>query len=213
MQNRKKHRLDKALYSQPGAYFITVCVKDRKPILSAIVGADDHIGPQTDQPHVGADDHIGPQVSLTEIGKVVDKYTKQIPGIGAYVIMPNHVHMMLHISAKTPGDGPMWSSAPTEAGGNLQGGPMWSSAPTEGDSATVQTEEIAEYRNRTSAPTEGNVQNMVRTWKTLIAKELGQSVWQRSYYDHIVRDKQDYVKILEYIMGNPGKWAEDKYFI
>ena len=89
---------------------------------------------------------------------------------------------------------------------------MWSSAPTEGYSATVQTEEIAGYRNRTSAPTEGNVQNMVRTWKTLIAKELGQSVWQRSYYDHIVRDEQDYVKILEYIMGNPGKWAEDKYF-
>ena len=211
MQNRKKHRLDKALYSQPGAYFITVCVKDRKPILSAIVGADDHIGPQTDQPHVGADDHIGPQVSLTEIGKVVDKYTKQIPGIGAYVIMPNHVHMMIHISGKNIGEGPMWSSAPTE-----------------GYSATVQTEEIAGYRNRTSAPTEGfsvmdgpmwssaptegNVQNMVRTWKTLIAKELGQSVWQRSYYDHIVRDEQDYVKILEYIMGNPGKWAEDKYF-
>ena len=115
--------------------------------------------------------------------------------------------------------GPMWSSAPTEGdSATVQTEEIAeyrnrTSAPTEGDSATVQTEEIAGYRNRTSAPTEGNVQNMVRTWKTLIAKELGQSVWQRSYYDHIVRDKQDYVKILEYIMGNPGKWAEDKYFI
>ena len=54
MQIRKKHRLDKELYGQPGAYFITVCVKGRKPILSAIVGADDH---------------IGPQVQLTEIDK------------------------------------------------------------------------------------------------------------------------------------------------
>ena len=64
-----------------------------------------------------------------------------------------------------------------------------------------------------SAPTEGNVQNWIRTWKTLITKELGETIWQRSYYDHIVRDAQDYVKILEYIIGNPGKWAQDKYYL
>ena len=157
MPDRKKHRLDKALYSQPGAYFITVCVKDHRCLLSAIVGADDH---------------IGPRVQLTEIGKVVDKYTKQIPGIGIYVIMPNHVHMIVHISAKLSGNGPMWSSAPTDT----------------------------------------NIPSVVRTWKTMITKELGQSVFQRSYYDHVIRDEQSYVEIAEYIKGNPGKWAEDKYF-
>jgi REP element-mobilizing transposase RayT len=86
--------------------------------------------------------------------------------------MPNHVHMILHISAKTPGDGPMWSSAPTDV----------------------------------------NISTVMRTWKTLITKELGQSIFQRSYYDHVIRDEQSYVEIAEYIMGNPGKWAEDKYF-
>ena len=157
MEKRKKNRLEDYDYNQPGAYFITVCVKDRKPILSAIVGADDH---------------IGPQVQLTQIGQVVERYTRSVPGVGHYVIMPNHVHMILHISAKTPGDGPMWSSAPTDV----------------------------------------NISTVMRTWKTLITKELGQSIFQRSYYDHVIRDEQSYVEIAEYIMGNPGKWAEDKYF-
>ena len=144
-------------YSQPGAYFITVCTKDRKCLLSTIVGADDHIGPHT---------------NLTYTGKIVEKYTKTIPGIGLYVIMPNHVHMILHVSSKVAGDGPMWSSAPTDT----------------------------------------KVQNLVRSWKTLITKELGVSIWQRSYYDHVIRDEQDYRMIGEYIIGNPGKWAEDKYY-
>ena len=172
LPERKKHRLDKELYSQPGAYFITVCVKDKKPILSTVVGADDH---------------IGPHVQLSQIGAVVDKYTQSIPGVGHYVIMPNHVHMILHISAKDPAEGPMWSSAPTEG---AQFGPMWS-----------------------SAPTEGNVQNLIRTWKTLITKALGESIWQRGYYDHVIRSEQTYVEIAQYIIGNPGKWAQDKYFL
>ena len=64
----------------------------------------------------------------------------------------------------------------------------------------------------TSAPTEANVQNTIRTWKTLISKEVGQNIFQRSFYDHVIRDEQSYVEIAEYIIGNPGKWAEDKYF-
>ena len=56
------------------------------------------------------------------------------------------------------------------------------------------------------------VENLVRTWKTLITKSLGQSIWQRSYYDHIIRDEREYVEVAEYIMGNPGKWLDDKYY-
>jgi len=45
-----------------------------------------------------------------------------------------------------------------------------------------------------------------RLWGT-----SGQPVWQRSYYDHIVRPSEDIAKFREYILGNPGKWAEDEY--
>ena len=38
-------------------------------------------------------------------------------------------------------------------------------------------------------------------------------VWQRSYYEHVIRSEQDYLEIWEYIDGNPAKWADDKYYI
>jgi len=63
-----------------------------------------------------------------------------------------------------------------------------------------------------SAPTGKRIENLVRSWKTLISKELGQHVWQRSYYDHIIRDEQDYVIRAQYINNNPAKWHEDKYY-
>ena len=176
---RKKLRLENYDYGTAGAYFITVCTADRKPILCTIppiganvgpitapyrVGADDHIGPTTKPYHLGTD--VGPTMRLTDLGVVVEKYTRMIPGIDCYVIMPNHIHMIIMI----PEEGP------------------------------------------TSAPTGGIIQNRIRTWKTLIAKETGKSVWQRSYYDHIIRNDQDYLEKAQYILNNPAKWCEDKYY-
>ena len=40
----------------------------------------------------------------------------------------------------------------------------------------------------------------------------GQRVFQRSYHDHVVRDEKDYLRIWEYIDGNPYKWADDCYY-
>ena len=169
---RKQNRLADYEYSQPGAYFVTVCTKERKCILSTIVGADAHIGPAAAIP-VGADAHIGPGIRLTPVGTVVEKYLRSIPGIGEYVIMPNHVHMILRISASNTLEGPMWASAPTKA----------------------------------------SVPRLVRSWKTLVTKELGCSIWQRSYYDHVIRNEQDYLARVRYIEENPAKWYFDDYYV
>ena len=107
------------------------------------------------------------------MGAVAEKYLKTIPGIAEYVIMPNHVHMILRISTKDPVKGPMWASAPTDA----------------------------------------YIPSLVRSWKTLVSKELGQSIWQRSYYDHIIRDEKDYMVKAEYIATNPARWQKDDYFV
>ena len=155
---RKKNRLAGYDYSQAGAYFVTVCTKGKQCLLCSVVGGDAHIAPYT---------------KLTPLGEVVDKYTRSIPGIAEYVIMPNHVHMILRISATEVLQGPMWASAPTE----------------------------------TSVPL------LVRSWKTLISKELGQSIWQRSYYDHVIRDEMDYAIKAQYIADNPAKWRNDVYYL
>ena len=144
-------------YSQPGAYFVTVCTKNRECILSGIVGGDAH---------------IAPRIELTDIGAVVENFIRSIPGIAEYVIMPNHVHMILKISAEDPREGPMWASAPTQA----------------------------------------NVPQLIRSWKILITKTLGVGIWQRSYYDHIIRNERDYVVKAQYILNNPAKWRDDDYY-
>ena len=50
---------------------------------------------------------------------------------------------------------------------------------------------------------------------TKYARELfpGISVWQTSFYDHIIRNQADYERIWTYIEGNPGKWMEDCFYV
>jgi len=49
--------------------------------------------------------------------------------------------------------------------------------------------------------------NIVRSIKVLLAKEIGQSIFQHSYYDHVIRNQRDYNEIWEYIEDNPRKWV------
>ena len=58
----------------------------------------------------------------------------------------------------------------------------------------------------TSAPT---LPSLVRFLKRTVTVECGSNIWQRSYYDHIIRDYDDYLRICEYIDANPSRWAED----
>ena len=138
---RKHNRLENFDYSKNGAYFITICVKDRKRILCDIVGDDAHIVPK-------------------KYGTIVEKYIRNVPEIKKYIIMPDHIHMIVQIE-----NGSMRASTPT---------------------------------NRIS--------NIVRSIKTLTTKEIGNPIFQRSYYDHVIRNQKDYNEIFEYIENNPKKW-------
>ena len=95
LPKRKDLRLKQYDYSSAGAYFVTICIKDRKRILSDI------IKPST--VGVGAlDDPLTPQIRLTEIGKITEKYllsSENIPGvkIDRYVIMPDHIHVIIFL--------------------------------------------------------------------------------------------------------------------
>ena len=88
VKNRKTTRLQGADYNRNQAVFLTICTKDRKCILSRIVGT-------------GVLD--GPQIELTEYGRIADKYIHQLSefydylSVESYVIMPNHIHIMLWI--------------------------------------------------------------------------------------------------------------------
>lgn len=52
-----------------------------------------------------------------------------------------------------------------------------------------------------------DLHTVVGTWKAGITRRLGRPIWQRSYYDHIIRNEKDYKDICEYIKTNPLRWA------
>ncbi|MBR0040624.1 MAG: hypothetical protein IJP64_04530, partial [Oscillospiraceae bacterium] len=127
-------------------------------------------------------------LTLTEIGQIVERYilsTGNIAGLSVdqYVIMPNHIHLLLQIG---------------ETDAASEGGPPRASAPT-GKNGT----------SRASAPT---LSDAVGALKRLVNREAGRNIWQRGYYEHVIRNEHDYREIWEYIENNPAKWAEDRYY-
>ena len=57
-----------------------------------------------------------------------------------------------------------------------------------------------------------SISQHVLTLKTLIAKEVGSSLFQRSFHDHIIRNEQEYERIWDYIDQNPQNWALDRFY-
>jgi len=61
------------------------------------------------------------------------------------------------------------------------------------------------------------IQKIMGLYKSGVSKNIHLinekiEVWQKSYYEHIIRNEQDYKEIYEYIENNPLKWELDKYF-
>ena len=104
LPKRKPNRLPCFDYSTPGAYFVTICTQNRKCILSEIVG-----GGARDAPHS----------RLTEMGLIVMHHIlsgNNISGltVDKFVIMPNHIHLILLID-RSPAGGTSWAPSPTNA--------------------------------------------------------------------------------------------------
>lgn len=99
LPKRKPTRLKGYDYSTPGAYFVTICVKGRKELLSRIT--------------VGDDAHIVPTNHLTDYGLICDKFINNMNvkyeniTVNKYVIMPNHIHLIIILH------GTMKASSPT----------------------------------------------------------------------------------------------------
>ena len=69
------------------------------------------------------------------------------------------------------------------------------------------------------APTH-NLSSVIGAFKSRTTKEInqmmntpGRKLWQRSYFDHVIRNEADYLRIWQYIDDNPAHWAEDEYYI
>ena len=198
LKKRKTTRLMGTNYNRVGVVFLTICTKERRCILSRIVGT-------------GVPD--GPKTELTKYGKIADKYINQLSifyndlSVDSYVIMPNHIHIMLWVkgeenvqSKTTTTDGT--SNTPTIDGTSntpVTDGPSRTPVPTRGKKASMTVQNSIPSR-------------FVSTFKRFCNKEYGTNIWQYRSHDHIIRNRKDYEEHSKYIYENPVNWRNDELY-
>ena len=182
---RKPNRLKGYDYSQVGKYFLTICAKDRLELFATIEAAS--CRPQYT--------HIG-NVIEDEIATLSNSY----PGVSVefFVIMPNHIHMIIDIIAADGGRRNAENRGRQDAENRRR------------QDAEICGRQDAENRRRQdAAPT---VSQMINQWKRAVSIKIGYSVWQKSFHDHIIRNESEYRKIVEYIKNNPIRWKQDCFY-
>ena len=200
LPRRKTIRLQNCDYSQNGAYFVTICTAYKRPLFG-VVRRGDPFG----RPPVPA------YVELSETGRIVESYLTEIPShypdvhLASYVIMPDHIHMILVLTQNQPeraGQCP----APTEESdlSCRRGG-------TPGPPAT--TEKPVPPCRRGGTPGPPALPKIINAFKSLTTRKAGCSLWQRGYYEHILRNQQDFDEAAGYMAGNPVRRLERGGFL
>lgn len=154
LPKRKNIRLHNYHYSYNGAYFITICTKNKENLLWKNVGAN-CVRPLA-------------QLPLSKIGIVIENEIYKLNTVyenikvDKYQIMPNHIHLIIFIYEDSNG--------------------------------------------RTQfAPT---ISRIIKQFKGSITKQIGFSIWQKSFYDRIIRNEKEYQSVWNYIHNNPLKYLE-----
>ncbi|MGE0637943.1 MAG: transposase [Bacteroidia bacterium] len=191
MHHRQTIRLKGYDYSKAGLYFITICTHNRACLFGEI----------SDEKMV-----------MNEIGKIANQCWLQIPEhfpnviLHDHIIMPNHVHGIIEL--KKVVDVGAENFLPLRNNmNNIAGVENFQPPP----STPRQQNEFQKMIPR-------SIGSIVKGFKIGVTKWVRNhtdriDVWQRNYHDHIIRNQQSYETIADYIISNPAKWKEDKFFI
>ncbi|MBI4792827.1 MAG: transposase [Deltaproteobacteria bacterium] len=136
------------------------------------------------------------EMMLNDAGRMVEQQWREMVchfqniRLHECIVMPNHFHGIVEFVV-TP-------LAGVRNGGQPQTGQPQGIAPTVGDV-------VGAFKSITSNDYIRNVKQ--NNWQPFAEK-----LWQRNYYEHIIRDQQSYVEIAEYIQTNHLKWLADRYY-
>ena len=181
IHHRRSIRLKNYDYLQEGAYFVTICSRNQEEIFPD-----------------------------EQFRNIVEHYWLSLPRhyphtvLDEFVIMPNHIHGIIILVGAGSAD--------------RTGNAVRSDKP-----AHLQPRRagLAGLRPAEPAPTIANpkrhsLAEVIRFFKTYSAREInrmrktpGEPVWQRNYYEHIIRSEEKMNKIREYILANPAQWEND----
>ena len=198
---RKSHRLKYYDYSRCGAYFITICTYKRQKLFGEI-NFDENgkiLSIQNTEKYpnghtVGAD-----SISARMVTDVYYELIGKYDGYGSlgFVVMPDHVHFVVSITRAD------MESAPTGESGTRAD---IESAPTgeSGTQANIESsrpsipEFVQEFKRYTTI-------KFINLVKQNVLPPFKKHVWQRGYYDHVIRDHDDLLECRKYIKNNPAK--------
>jgi REP element-mobilizing transposase RayT len=214
IQRRKSVRLSGYDYTQPGAYFVTLCTRNREHLFGEIIDGKMH---------------------WNDFGCIAHEtwewLTRQYPYVelDEWIVMPNHIHGMITIHSNC-GRG---RSRPASTVGNHLIDPP---APTVGNHLIdPPAPTVGNHLIDPPAPTFGNhlidppavtiddskkrkpLGDLIGAFKTVSAKRInllrktpGVQIWQCNYYEHIIRSEAAWNRIRVYIVNNPLRWDRDK---
>ena len=194
IHHRRSIRLKGYDYSQAGAYFITICCKDRKCRFGKIV--------------VGAS-----VMELNECGQIAyDEWLKLSERfsnfeLDVFQIMPNHMHGIIVLNDIVGATLAVVQNAVVQ---NVPNG-------------IIALNDVGATARDAPTTTNATIGDIVGAYKSLVANgcldiyktknETMGKLWQRNYYEHIIRNEQSYQTISDYIINNPAKWKDDKFFM
>ena len=182
-------RLQSWDYGWNGSYFITICTKNREYFFGEIKNG---------------------KMELSPIGKITEKYWHEIPQhfsfvkLGAFVVMPNHIHGIIIIDKKSDDNNPIVSETVVVETPKLGVSTITTPVPTE--------PKTGGKNQKWKSGTLGAIINQYKRICTINSRKIEPYfAWQPRFYDHIIRNEKSFQKISEYIINNPKNWINDKF--
>lgn len=217
--NRRSMRLQGYDYSKEGLYFITICCQDGACLFGKIHEK---------------------KMMLNSAGEMIHNEWVKLPMrfhnviLHEFVVMPNHFHGILEIS--TVGASPCGYPVANSTNANSTNANSTNNNSYNDNSTKEEFIQQSNYQFQTLLPQEiGHPQgdaptkhktlsdmmdafksittvNYIHGVKTLGWVPFNGKMWQRNYYDHIIRNNESYQNISQYINNNPANWENDKFY-
>jgi putative transposase len=166
LPNRQSIRLPAFDYRSGGAYFVTICTRNRECIFGSIEQG---------------------KLRPSRRGLVAQSRWADIPAhhenvtLDAFVLMPNHLHGVVFLNSRATQVSPLQLKRPA------------------------------------MGPTPGSLGAIMGSFKSAVSREInrrrpgaGDHLWQRNYYEHVIRNDRSLYEIRTYILGNPQRWEHDR---
>jgi putative transposase len=185
-------------YANAGGYFITICTHNRNHYFGSIENT---------------------KMNLSRIGIIADLCWQEINNrrnyveLGAYVIMPNHIHGILKLNDIISDNDDNVNNVDNVA--DTRHALYLPETETETKTITEPTKTPGQKRFRN--PGKNTISSIIGSYKSAVTKHAHRFgfdfAWQSRFHDHIIRNQGEYQRIEKYIIENPSKWLDDRFYL